>query len=136
MCFYSSNGLNDGTTKNPRLQTLQRDTMVTNRACQDYPGVTNETVPFLVPTSYSQAHFERLHQHFWALRGQAISERRVVTPRSSSERVLYVPVQRGHPSFYSNNVFYEAVDVLRFWLLGFRNCSIGRGERGGEVWRG
>ena len=30
------------------------------------------------------------------------------------ERVLYVPVQHGHPSFYSNNVFYEAVDVLRF----------------------
>ena len=29
-----------------------------------------------------------------------------------------MPVQHGLPSFYSNNVFYEAVDVLRFWGSG------------------
>ena len=42
------------------------------------------------------------------------------------ERVLYVPVQHGHPSFYSNNVFYEAVDVLRF-----SGSEIVPSERGG-----
>ena len=49
------------------------------------------------------------------------------------ERVLYVPVQHGHPSFYSNNVFYEAVDVLRF-----SGSGIVPSERGGGgcVWRG
>ena len=37
--------------KNPKLQTLHRDTMVTVQACPDCPGVANETVPFLVPMS-------------------------------------------------------------------------------------
>lgn len=43
------------------------------------------------------------------------------------ERVLYVPVQHGHPSFYSNNVFYEAVDVLRFSGSGIVPSEGGEG---------
>ena len=43
------------------------------------------------------------------------------------ERVPYVPVQHGHPSFYSNNVFYEAVDVLRFSGSGIVPSERGRG---------
>ena len=41
-----------------------------------------------------------------------------------------MPVQHGLPSFYSNNVFYEAVDVLRFWGSGIVPSESG-GEGGG-----
>ena len=45
--------------------------------------------------------------------------------------MLYVPVQHGHPSFYSNNVFYEAVDVLRFSGSGIVPSEGGGGGGGG-----
>ena len=41
-----------------------------------------------------------------------------------------MPVQHGLPSFYSNNVFYEAVDVLRFWGSGIVPSE----KRGGGWW--
>ena len=44
-----------------------------------------------------------------------------------------MPVQHGLPSFYSNNVFYEAVDVLRFWGSGIVP-SEKRGRGGGGWW--
>ena len=43
-----------------------------------------------------------------------------------------MPVQHGLPSFYSNNVFYEAVDVLRFWGSGIVPSE----KRGGGRWWG
>ena len=44
-----------------------------------------------------------------------------------------MPVQHGLPSFYSNNVFYEAVDVLRFWGSGIVPSEKRGGEGGGLV---
>ena len=44
-----------------------------------------------------------------------------------------MPVQHGLPSFYSNNVFYEAVDVLRFWGSGIVPSEKRPGGGGGLV---
>ena len=44
-----------------------------------------------------------------------------------------MPVQHGLPSFYSNNVFYEAVDVLRFWGSGIVPSEKRGGGGGGGL---
>ena len=37
-------------------------------------------------------------------------------------------------TFYSNNVFYGAVDVLRFWRCGIVPSGVGRGGVGLVGW--